>query len=142
MPRRPSTALPRRETVISCNAQHDRPRCGRETIDSASSPSAERSCSSEQAQWKRTLDTLHSRYPSLTGGGYSEFVFGEWLRTRQVPRESIVISTKIAGDGGNGALECRYSVLGRDFSETQKLPDAARLTRQQIIDACDAFPPA
>ena len=34
---------------------------------------------------------------SGTGGGYSEFVFGEWMRTRKIPREAIVVSTKAAG---------------------------------------------
>ncbi|KAH8054874.1 oxidoreductase [Aureococcus anophagefferens] len=35
-------------------------------------------------------------YPSITGGGYSEFVFGEWLRVRAIDRDSVVISTKVA----------------------------------------------
>ncbi|KAH8055679.1 oxidoreductase [Aureococcus anophagefferens] len=77
-------------------------------------------------------------YPSITGGGYSEFVFGEWLRVRAIDRDSVVISTKVAGDGGNSSLACRYDVLGRPFAPGEPVPKKAKLSKVQIIDACDA----
>lgn len=86
--------------------------------------------------WNRgvTFFDMAEMYPSITGGGYSEFVFGEWMRARQIDRKKIVISTKVAGDGTNAAIHCRYDVLGRPGD----VPRRARLTKEQIIDACDA----
>ena len=90
--------------------------------------------------WARgvTLYDMAEGYPSITGGGYSEFVFGEWLKDRAIPRDKIVITTKVAGDGGNTALACRYDVLGRPFSADEPVPKKAKLSKRQIVDACDA----
>lgn len=90
--------------------------------------------------WGRgvTLFDMAEQYPSITGGGYSEFVFGEWMKDRKIPRDKIVITTKVAGDGGNTSLACRYDVLGRPFSAEEPVPKKAKLTAVQITDACDA----
>ena len=40
--------------------------------------------------------------------------------------------------GGNTSLKCRYDVLGRPFSETDAVPKKAKLSKQQITDACEA----
>ena len=85
-----------------------------------------------------TFFDMAEQYPSITGGGYSEFVFGEWLRVRAIDRDSVVISTKVAGDGGNSSLACRYDVLGRPFAPGEPVPKKAKLSKVQIIDACDA----
>ncbi|KAH8072075.1 oxidoreductase [Aureococcus anophagefferens] len=88
--------------------------------------------------WRSSTRQGRTRYPSITGGGYSEFVFGEWLRVRAIDRDSVVISTKVAGDGGNSSLACRYDVLGRPFAPGEPVPKKAKLSKVQIIDACDA----
>ena len=78
-------------------------------------------------------------YPSQTGGGYSEYVFGEWMKQRKIPRDSIVVSTKVAGAGGNlEAIKTRYATLGRNFSKDEAVPARAELTKRQILDACEA----
>lgn len=69
----------------------------------------------------------------MDNDGRSERLFGAWMRSRQIPRDSVAISTKVVGPGGDAVLRHRYDVLGR-----RERPTEAGLTKAQICDACDA----
>jgi len=66
------------------------------------------------------IDTadIYSRWADGNPGGVSELIIGRWLAQSHIPREKIVLATKVRGDMGNG-------------------PDTEGLSRKHIMQAVE-----
>jgi aryl-alcohol dehydrogenase-like predicted oxidoreductase len=67
------------------------------------------------------IDTadIYSRWVRGNPGGVSEAIIGRWLKKTGIPREQVIIATKVRGRMGNG-------------------PNDEGLSRQHILAACEA----
>lgn len=67
------------------------------------------------------IDTadIYSRWAEGNPGGVSEHIIGKWIRETKIPREQVVIATKVRGQMGDG-------------------PNDQGLSRQHILDAVEA----
>jgi aryl-alcohol dehydrogenase-like predicted oxidoreductase len=74
------------------------------------------------------IDTadIYSTWAPGNPGGVAEEILGRWLRSRDLPRERVVLATKVQGPMGEGGREGRTHPLQREG-----------LSRRWILKACE-----